>query len=76
MYLLGWKRQCDGCYQLVEEAKSWVNARDYCKQLGGDLVTVKDETTHFFLSGYISNNSLVVRNVYIGTFHYYNMLVP
>ena len=68
-------RQCDRCYLLVEDAKSWVNARYYCKQLGGDLVTIKDGATHFFLSRYISNNRLVFRNVYIGTCHYYNVLV-
>ena len=68
-------RQCDRCYLLVEDAKSWVNARYYCKQLGGDLVTVKEEATYFFLSRYISNKRLVFRNVYIGTFHYYNVLV-
>ena len=37
------------CYLMVKKGKTWDAASDYCKTLGGDLVSISDKEENGFV---------------------------
>ncbi|CAH1774895.1 unnamed protein product [Owenia fusiformis] len=54
------------CYQFVETAKLWTNARDYCQAAGGTLAKVGNQQTQDFLVSSLRSLTRVTNLVWIG----------
>ena len=45
----GWTPHSNMCYKKFKEKATWTSAKENCKNIGGDLVSVKDPETNEFL---------------------------
>ncbi|XDV27429.1 hypothetical protein PO909_030963 [Leuciscus waleckii] len=45
-----WKNFDGKCYHMKEDMKTWTEAREYCRELGGDLSSVMSRTQQAFLT--------------------------
>ena len=46
----GWKKKHLQCYQIFNETKSWLDARDYCQSLNGHLAVIPNQEINDFLA--------------------------
>ena len=62
------------CYKLVNEAKSWVEADQHCKEMGANLVSIMDtiEQAYVFVTVEmedtwigLNNREVILRNIFI-----------
>ena len=56
----------DSCVLFVRNKKSWQDARNYCRKLGGDLVTIKDANKQQFILKYLTVDHWDTDNIWIG----------
>lgn len=54
------------CYQFVNTEKYWDDARDYCLQNGGKLVTIDNDDTQNFIKSTLNSLSWTNNGVWIG----------
>ncbi|CAC5385743.1 MRC [Mytilus coruscus] len=51
-----WQKFDDWCYKEFSEKRTWFKARDYCRSIGTDLVSVHNEKeTNFIISNFTRN---------------------
>jgi hypothetical protein len=53
----GYTEWAASCYKLYNQALKWTRARDFCRNAGGDLVTVGTEDENAFLYQMLQNAS-------------------
>ncbi|XP_047133368.1 uncharacterized protein LOC100208285 isoform X1 [Hydra vulgaris] len=62
----GWQQRCEKCYLYVNESKQWTDAQYYCKQNGGNLVTIKEDAVNLFLARYVQYSSRLAITIWTG----------
>eukprot|EP00795_Rhopilema_esculentum_P001778 gene1778-16265_t len=62
----GWVQRCNRCYLYVNQPMQWVDAQYYCRRLGGDLVTIRDWATNYFMFRIVRHFDRRRRTVWIG----------
>lgn len=56
----------DSCVIFIKTKTSWQDARNFCKSLGGDLITIKDARKQQFIMQYLAVNHWETNEVWIG----------
>lgn len=56
----------DTCLELVHDERSWYDARNHCKQLGGDLVVIQDMAKQQFIMNILKSLRWDRYGVWIG----------
>ncbi|XP_023932410.1 macrophage mannose receptor 1-like [Lingula anatina] len=60
----GWKKFGDGCFLLVSEETTWMDARTQCRLKGGDLASVMNERDQAFLTTQSKANASLTNRIY------------
>lgn len=62
----GWTFFEGSCYFFSNQTATWVNARERCKEIGGDLVNVSSDSQNAFVSSHYSSLSCLSEGAWIG----------
>ena len=62
----GWTFLEGSCYFFSNETATWVNARQRCKETGGDLVTVSSDSQNAFVASHHSSVSCFTERSWLG----------
>ena len=73
IFFKGWIQRCRTCYLFIGSPMIWSDAQYHCRQLGGDLATIKDYYTNRFLARYAYHRSRSARTIWIGKFLIYSI---
>ena len=47
----GWEKKADRCYLWTNDRKTWFEAENYCRSLGGHLASVTSQDVHTYMMG-------------------------
>lgn len=50
----------DHCYKLFTEKKNWISAQEFCRSLGGHLVTISSEAENNFVTSILDGSAAMI----------------